>query len=45
LVRVLDEQFDEDLERSIRIEAGRWERRNAWQRLSEKLVSPLRRWS
>jgi cardiolipin synthase A/B len=45
LVRVLDEQFDEDLERSVRIEPGRWRRRNAWQRLNEKLVAPLRRWS
>jgi cardiolipin synthase len=45
LVRVLDEQFDEDLERSVRIERGRWRRRNAWQRLNEKLVAPLRRWS
>jgi cardiolipin synthase len=45
LVRVLDEQFDDDLGRSVRIEELRWEQRNPWQRVGERLVAPLRRWS
>ena len=32
LVQVLDEQFDEDLERSVRIEPGRWKERSLPQR-------------
>jgi cardiolipin synthase len=44
-VRILDEQFDEDLERSVRIEPGRWQRRSLAQRTAEIIVRPLRRWS
>jgi cardiolipin synthase len=44
LVQVLDEQFDEDLERSVRIEPGRWKRRPLGQRLAEQAVAPIRRW-
>jgi cardiolipin synthase len=43
LVRVLDEQFDADLERSVEIERGRWERRPITQRWLEALTNPLRR--
>ena len=43
LVRLLDDQFDEDLERSVRIDPERWEDRPAGQRAFEKLVTPLRR--
>ena len=35
LVRILDEQFDADLERSVRIKAVRWERRTLPQRVAE----------
>ena len=45
LVRILDEQFDEDLERSVRIEPGRWQRRSLAQRTAESIVAPIRRWS
>jgi len=44
LVQVLDEQFDEDLERSVRIEPGRWKERSLSQRLAEQAVRPVRRW-
>jgi cardiolipin synthase len=44
LVQILDEQFDEDLSRSIAIEPGRWEHRSIAQRLAERVVQPLR-WS
>jgi cardiolipin synthase len=43
LVRTLDAHFDEDLERSIRIEPGRWEDRSVRQRLAERLVAPVKR--
>jgi cardiolipin synthase len=43
LVSVLDRHFDEDLERSVRIEPGRWQRRSAAQRTIEKVVTPIRR--
>ena len=39
----LEEQFDEDLERSVRIEPGRWERRSSTQRVAEAVVRPIRR--
>ena len=45
LVRILDQHFDEDLERSVRIEQGRWQRRSLVQRTAEGLVAPIRRWS
>jgi cardiolipin synthase len=44
LSRVLDAQFDEDLDRSIRIEEVRWEHRRLRQRAVEALVAPVRRW-
>jgi cardiolipin synthase len=44
LVQVLDEQFDEDLEQSIRIEPGRWKQRSLTQRVAEQAVTPIRRW-
>jgi cardiolipin synthase len=43
VVRVLDEQFDEDLERSERIEPGRWKRRSIVQRVAERFTLPVRR--
>jgi len=43
LVACLDQQFNEDLERSVRIERGRWEQRSMHQRIAEKLVLPIRR--
>ncbi len=39
----LDRQFDDDLERSRRIEPRRWEDRSRAQRLLERTVAPLRR--
>ncbi len=45
IVAALDQHFDEDLERSIRIEPGRWERRSAVQRLTERLVAPVKKLS
>jgi cardiolipin synthase len=42
IVRTLDRHFDDDLERSIRIDPSRWKRRSALQRVKEKLVAPLR---
>ena len=42
LVRTLDDQFEEDLERSVRIDPERWDDRSVGQRALEKIVSPLR---
>ena len=42
LVAVLDQQFDEDLERSERIDPSRWEDRSVGQRALERVVTPLR---
>lgn len=42
LVRTLDAQFEEDLERSVEIDPERWENRSVGQRLLEKIVTPLR---
>ena len=39
----LEKQFDEDLDRSVRIEPSRWERRSPVQRLAETVVRPIRR--
>ena len=39
----LSRHFDEDLDRSVRIEAGRWEQRSNVQRLAEAVVRPIRR--
>jgi cardiolipin synthase len=44
LSRVLDQHFDTDLERSTRIEPGRWRRRPAWQQVAERIVTPMRRY-
>ena len=43
VVRVLDAQFDEDLERSEEIVAGRWEHRPVAQRVLERAARLLRR--
>jgi len=43
MARLLDEHFDEDLERSVRIEPGRWKERSSLQRTAERLVRPIRR--
>ncbi|GAA3203532.1 phospholipase D-like domain-containing protein [Actinocorallia longicatena] len=40
---VLDGQFDQDLEKSERIDADGWSRRSAWQRTQEYAVRPIRR--
>jgi cardiolipin synthase len=42
IVRILDRQFDDDLERSIRIDPSRWEQRSVLQRVRERVVTPLR---
>jgi cardiolipin synthase len=42
LVDVLDDQFDEDLERSEEIEPGRWSDRSVARRAFEGLTKPLR---
>jgi len=43
LAATLEKQFDEDLDRSVRIEPGRWEQRSNFQRLAEAMVRPIRR--
>ena len=43
VVAELDAHFEDDLERSVRIEPGRWERRPIWQRTAERVVTPVRR--
>jgi cardiolipin synthase len=43
LVGVLDQQFDDDLERSIRMDAELWGRRSMLQRLVENAVRPVKR--
>jgi cardiolipin synthase len=43
LVSVLDSHFDEDLERSVAIEPGRWRDRSLAQRAVERAVAPIRR--
>lgn len=45
LVATLDRHFDEDLERSVRIEEGHWDDRSLRQRVLETVVRPLRRFS
>jgi cardiolipin synthase A/B len=44
LTALLDQQFDEDLERSERLDPGRWADRSLWRRVGEALVRPVRRW-
>ena len=41
-VRLLDEQFEQDIERSEEIVAGRWEDRSLGRRVLEGLTKPLR---
>jgi cardiolipin synthase len=43
IVRELDAQFDEDVERSVAIENGRWRNRSVAQRAAEAVVAPFRR--
>ena len=43
IVRTLDGHFDDDLERSVRIDPSRWKQRSLLQHVKEKLVAPLRR--
>jgi cardiolipin synthase A/B len=43
LVRVLDRQFDADLERSEEIQPGRWEDRSMGRRILEAVTKPLRK--
>jgi cardiolipin synthase len=43
VVRALDGQFDDDLERSVRIEGGRWRHRSLGQRVAERVTIPVRR--
>jgi cardiolipin synthase len=43
LAVLLDQHFEEDLERSVRIEPGRWQRRPRWQRAAERAVAPVKR--
>jgi cardiolipin synthase len=42
LVAQLDEQFDADLERSVQLDASRWEQRPLVQRVVEQAIAPLR---
>jgi cardiolipin synthase len=43
LVALLDAHFEDDLDRSVRIRPGRWDRRSVTQRTVEQLVAPVRR--
>jgi cardiolipin synthase len=43
LTSELDRQFDEDLERSVRIRAARWQHRSFFQRAVETAVRPVKR--
>lgn len=43
LVSTLDRHFDDDLGRSIRLEAGRWQQRAPLQRAAEAVVAPFKR--
>jgi cardiolipin synthase len=43
LVVLLNQYFDEDLTRSVELEAGRWEKRSMPQRALELVARPLRR--
>jgi cardiolipin synthase len=43
LALTLDDQFDDDLSRSVRLEAGRWRDRSAIQRAAEALIAPVKR--
>jgi cardiolipin synthase len=43
LAATLEKQFDEDLDRSVRIDRSRWKQRSRVQRLKETVVRPIRR--
>jgi len=43
LTALLDRQYDEDLERSVRMQRGQWERRSLVQRSVETMVKPVKR--
>jgi cardiolipin synthase len=43
-VSVVDGHFDADLERSVRIEPGRWHRRSVVQQAAERVVAPVQRY-
>ncbi len=43
IARTLDEHFEKDLERSVKIDARRWKERSLLQHAKERLVAPLRR--
>jgi cardiolipin synthase len=43
LVRTLDDQFDEDLARSTRVQARKWEHRSVAQRAAEAAIAPIKR--
>ena len=43
LVATLDEQFDQDLDRSTRMQRGRWNGRSVRQRVAEAAVHPIKR--
>jgi cardiolipin synthase A/B len=43
LVRVLDRQFDQDLELSEEVRPGRWEHRSTGRRILEGITKPLRK--
>ena len=43
LIAILDRHFEDDLDRSVRIRPGRWDRRSRTQRTVEQFVVPLRR--
>ena len=42
IARTLDDHFEKDLERSVRIDAQRWKKRSLFQHAKEQLVAPLR---
>jgi len=42
VARTLDRRFDDDLERSVRIDSRRCKRRSLLQHVKEQLVAPLR---
>ncbi|MDQ1435287.1 MAG: cardiolipin synthase [Actinomycetota bacterium] len=43
LVATLDRHFDDDLARSVRLQAGRWRQRTPLQRAAEAVVAPFKR--
>jgi len=43
LTAILDGQYEDDLARSVLMQAGRWEHRSAFQRFVEAAVTPIKR--